>query len=228
MAKYPKDYGPTPAAWRRAADPKGRLWLPNATRLILTAGAANERGGVRDEALRRVEAALFAADEPLSPRKLARLAELADAGDARRQVARLNRLYHDDNAAFHVEDLAGGYQLLTRSELRRGLDPFRPRRDEWSLSGPTLETLAIIAYRQPIARADIEAIRGVQVGELLRQLMDKGLVRWAGQDDSLGRPYLYGTTKQFLLAFGLRSLSELPFVEVLAHPLATSEPPVGK
>lgn len=173
---------------------------------------------VRDPILARVEAVLLASGEPVTPRQLAKLAELPDTGEARRQVTRLNTYFDRERSSFYVEELAGGYQLLTRPELRPWLDQMNRLRDELQLSAPTLETLAIIAYRQPICRADIEAIRGVQVGELLKQLMDRGLVRFAGKDDSLGRPFLYGTTKRFLEVFGLRNLHELPLVELLTKP----------
>lgn len=181
-------------------------------------------GAARSDGLAHLEAALFAAEDPLTPRRLAKLAGLPDTGEVRRQVARLNELYDRDGNAFRVEEIAGGYQLLTRPELRPWLDQFCQLRDEAQLSGPSLETLAIIAYRQPIPRADVEAIRGVQVGEVLRQLLDRGLVRIVGREDSLGRPFLYGTTKQFLRVFGLRNLHELPLVEILARPAATQTP----
>ena len=176
-----------------------------------------------DAPISRAEAALFWADEPLTQRKLARLAEPEDAGEARRTVDRLNELYHSQGSAFQVEEIAGGYQLLTRPELRPWLDKFfRPPR-EAQLTGPTLETLAIVAYRQPITRADIEAIRGVQVGDILKHLMDRGFVKAVGKEESLGRPFLYGTTKSFLQTFGLRNLNELPMVELLAKPKAAQE-----
>lgn len=178
---------------------------------------------IREEATARLEAALFAADEPLTPRRLCKLAGLEDTGEVRRQAARLNRALEASGAPFRVEEIAGGYQLLTRPELRGRLDRLCRVRECIQLSPPTLETLAIVAYRQPICRADIEAIRGVQVGEILRQLLERGLVRIVGREDSLGRPFLYGTTKYFLRAFGLRNLHELPLVELLRRP---QDPPV--
>lgn len=203
-----------PKEWRQAASAKPRT----PTSDIRGHLAPRDLAVARDEVLIRVEAALFAAEEPLTPRKLARLAGLADTGEARRQVDRLNRLLRKSGSAFIVDEVASGYQMLTCPELRTALElVYRPG-DELQLSPPTLETLAIVAYRQPICRADIEAIRGVQVGEILKQLMDKGLVKFAGKDDSLGRPYLYGTTNRFLQAFGLRNLHELPLVELLSHP----------
>jgi segregation and condensation protein B len=169
----------------------------------------------RDMPLALVEAALFAADEPLTGRKLAQAAGLADAVEARRLVKKLQALYDKDGSAFQVEELAGGFQLLTRPEFHRWLVRLKRGSQEVRLTGPARETLAIIAYRQPIMRADIEAIRGVHCGDVLRLLMEKGLIRIAGRHDSLGRPVLYGTTKKFLQVFGLKNLKDLPQVEEL-------------
>jgi segregation and condensation protein B len=164
----------------------------------------------RDGPLALVEAVLFAADEPLPIRKLAQVAGLEDAGTVRRLIKRLRELYEVDGSAFQIEELAGGFQLLTRREHHRWLAGVRRGGADNRLSAAARETLAIVAYRQPITRADVEAIRGVQCGDLLRLLMERGLVRIAGRHDSLGRPVLYGTTKKFLQVFGLRSLKDLP------------------
>jgi segregation and condensation protein B len=174
----------------------------------------------RDAELARVEAALFLADEPLTVRRLAAAAGLADGTQARRLVRKLQAFYDKDGTAFQVEELAGGYQLLTRPEYHPWLIRLRRAGNELRLSAAARETLAIVAYRQPIMRADIEAIRGVQCGDILRLLMEKGLVRIAGRHDSLGRPVLYGTTRKFLQIFGLRNLQELPQAEQLRPPAA--------
>ena len=173
---------------------------------------------IRDPLLARVEATLLASREPVSPRRLVKVVGLADTGEVRRQIQRLSDMLRDNGSAFYVEEIAGGYQLLTRPELRPWLEKVCRTQSDIPLSGPMLETLAIVAYRQPICRADVESIRGVQVGEILRHLLDKGLIRIAGKEDSLGRPFLYGTTQQFLQVFGLRNLHELPMVEALAKP----------
>jgi segregation and condensation protein B len=117
-----------------------------------------------------------------------------------------------------VEEIAGGFQLLTRPEFHPWLARARHTGHDLRLSPAARETLAIVAYRQPIMRADIEGIRGVQCGEVLRLLMERGLVKIAGRDTSLGRPVLYGTTKRFLQVFGLRNLSDLPMAEELKPP----------
>jgi segregation and condensation protein B len=172
----------------------------------------------RDPRLASLEAALLLAEEPLSARRLATLAGLADAGEARQLVAELHQQYERGGSAFQVEEIAGGYQLLTRPEFYPWLTRLRQSAGEAALSAPARETLSIVAYRQPVTRADVEAIRGVGSGDVLRQLMEKGLVRLAGRDDSLGRPALYETTKLFLQVFGLKSLKDLPQAEGLTPP----------
>jgi segregation and condensation protein B len=164
----------------------------------------------RDARLALVEAALVDADEPLTTRRLAAAAALEDATEARRLVRKLQSLYEQEGSAFQVEELAGGFQLLTRPQYHPWLTRLRRSDLDLRLSSAARETLAIVAYRQPIMRADIEAVRGVQCGDVLRMLMEKGLVRIAGRHDSLGRPVLYGTTKKFLRVFGLRSVKDLP------------------
>lgn len=172
----------------------------------------------RDPALARVEAALFLADEPLTARKLAEAAGLADGHAARRLVERLKGLYADDNSAFQVEEIGGGYQLLTRPAYHPWLLRLRRTGQDVRLTPAALETLAVIAYKQPITRADVDALRGVACAEVIRLLMEKGLVRVTGRHDSLGRPQLYGTTRRFLQSFGMNSLADLPEVESLKKP----------
>lgn len=174
----------------------------------------------RDGKLARLEAALLLADEPLAVRRLADAAGLADATEVRACVERLQALYDADGTAFQVEEIAGGYQLLTRPKYHPWLARLKRTGHELKLSPAALETLAVIAYKQPIMRAEVEKVRGVSCGEVIRQLMEKGLVRAAGRHDSLGRPQLYGTAKKFLQAFGLNTLNDLPEVESLRRPPA--------
>jgi segregation and condensation protein B len=180
------------------------------------------RDAARTPRLARLEAALFVAERPLSARRLAQHAVLADPGEVAGLVAQLNAACERAAAPFRVEHVATGYQLLTRPEYAPWLDKIHARHARLKLSPPALETLALVAYRQPVTRADIEAVRGVQSGEMLKQLMERGLVRIAGEDESLGRPYLYGTTRQFLELFGLHSLGDLPDAERLRAPAAAS------
>ena len=160
-----------------------------------------------------LEAILFLANEPLTVKRLALVLRLADGTEARRHVRRLQALYEKEGAAFEIVEVAGGFQLLTRPIYYRWLARMPNPASELRLSGAALETLTIVSYRQPIMRTDVEAIRGVQCGDILRQLMERGLVRIAGRHDSLGRPVLYGTTRKFLQIFGLKSLRDLPPID---------------
>ncbi len=187
--------------------------------------AANLGPLSRDPALARLEAVLFLAREPLTSRKLSQYANLADGTQARTLVRRLNEYYDVAGRAFRVEQVAGGYQLLTRRKLAPWLRRLAHVPVETRLSAPALETLAVIAYRQPVPRADIEAIRGVNCEEILRQLMERDLLRIDGRSEELGRPYLYSTTKRFLQVFGLVNLEELPRGDDLrASPLPLAPP----
>jgi segregation and condensation protein B len=163
------------------------------------------------------EAVLFASDEPL---REARLADIVgtSASQIRRHIKTLNDKYQANNNAFRIEQIAGGYQIMTLSSYNHWLQKLLRVRDAGKLSPAALETLAIIAYKQPIIRADIEAIRGVAVGEIIRALMYKGLVKIIGRAEVVGRPLLYGTTKKFLEVFGLNSLKDLPKIEELKKP----------
>ena len=188
-----------------------------------------EAGAVASESegnLARLEAVLFLSREPLTTRKLSQYANLADGTQARTLIRRLNERYDASGRAFRVEQVAGGYQLLTRRKLAPWLRRLAHVPAETRLSAPALETLAVIAYRQPVPRADIEAIRGVNCGEILRQLLERDLVRIGGRSEELGRPYLYATTKRFLQVFGLNNAEELPDREMLRGSPLPAAPPV--
>jgi len=163
----------------------------------------------------RVEAVLLVAGSALTFRRLAQLATLADLSEAREIVSRLNESYDRTGSAFRIEVLATGCRLLTRPQFALWLDRVHQRQARMKLSSPMLETLALVAYRQPVTRAEVEKIRGVQSSDMLKQLMERGLVRIVGEDESLGRPFLYGTSRQFLEEFGLASLDEMPKADVL-------------
>lgn len=160
--------------------------------------------------LQRVEAVLFLSKDGISSRKLARLAGLADATEARTLIRELNDSYDSQGSAYRVEDVAGGYVVFTRSQFATWLNKLGHTAVQRKLSQTAMETLSIVAYRQPVLRAEIEAIRGVSCSELLKQLMELDLVRISGRSEDLGRPYLYGTTRRFLQMFGLRSVDRLP------------------
>ncbi len=163
---------------------------------------------------RRVEALLFAADRPLSDARLADLLGIASksksSAQVRDAVEELNASYVAGGRAFRIEQVAGGRQVLTNQAFAPLVARLRGEKQQTRLTQPAIETLAIVAYRQPIQRSEIEAIRGVASGEVLRGLLDRRLVRIVGRAEDLGRPMLYGTTSEFLKVFGLSSLSDLP------------------
>ncbi|HSM61452.1 MAG TPA: SMC-Scp complex subunit ScpB [Longimicrobiales bacterium] len=162
-----------------------------------------------------VEAVLFASDAPLTAEEIARADESLDEDRVEEALRFLQAEYDDAERSFQVVTLAEGYQILTRPEFAPYLERFdnvpRPSR----LSGPALETLAIIAYRQPIGRIEIEYIRGVGCAGVLKTLTDRELVDVVGRAEGLGRPVLYGTTRRFLEHFAFRSLEDLPRPEEL-------------
>lgn len=169
---------------------------------------------------RIIEALLFASEVPISAGDVARADPAFDEEVVERLVAELRAEYERDGRAFDIYEIAGGYQLLTRPEFAPLLDRFHTVPVSPKLSTPALETLAIIAYRQPVGRAEIEEIRGVGSGGVLRTLQERGLVDVVGRAETLGRPLLYGTTPAFLAHFGFRSLADLPRPEDLPVVLA--------
>ena len=167
----------------------------------------------RSDELARLEAALFLAREPLSTRRLAKLARLPDGTRARVLLRELKRLQEEAGAAFRVEQIAGGFRLLTRAALGPWVRRLLGTPPENRLSAAALETLAIVAYRQPVTRAEIEAIRGVGCEDMLRQLMERDFVAIGGRTEDLGRPNVYVTSRRFLQAFGLARIEDLPRIE---------------
>jgi len=160
--------------------------------------------------LARLEALLFSTHHPLTAGRLAEMLALDTTKVIRRAVKQLNAQYEQTGRAFRVEQVAGGYQLLTLPEHGELLKKLHQREIDAKLTKAALETLSIVAYKQPILRADVESIRGVACGETIRSLMEKHLVKISGRAELPGRPILYGTTKRFLELFGLNSLKDLP------------------
>jgi segregation and condensation protein B len=172
---------------------------------------------------RRIEAVLFLSREAVSSRKLAKLAGLADATEARTLIRQLNQQYEEDGRVFRIEEVAGGMTMLTRPQFAPWLRRLAHLPRVTKLSQSAMETLAVVAYRQPVLRADVEAIRGVGCSEVLKQLMESELVRISGRSEELGRPYLYGTTTRFLQIFGLRSADRLPRADWVNEARLTSQ-----
>ncbi len=165
------------------------------------------------QAKRIIEALLFVFGEPIAVKRLVEVLQVVEAAEIRQMIETLNAEYAASGRAFHIQEVAGGYQLVTDQQLapwvRRALQS--PKAD--SVSKGALETLAIIAYRQPMTKAEIEAVRGVDVTASLDTLLERRFVRVAGRKDSPGRPFLYGTTTEFLRHFGLKSLEALPTLQ---------------
>ena len=169
----------------------------------------------------RLEAVLMAADRPMSDGRLGEVLQLirpegeeekgpSIASLIKEAIEDLNAQYKETGRSFCICKLAGGWQVLTNPEFTEDLTRLKGARQQAKLSPAAIETLAIIAYKQPILRADLESIRGVACGEVLRGLMDRRLVKIAGRAEEVGRPMLYGTTKEFLQIFGLATVNDLP------------------
>lgn len=169
-----------------------------------------------------VEAILFASDTPLPASKIAQIVGAGDAREVKKHIAALNEKYEAGGTSFRIDEIAGGFQMMTLPEYNTWLAKLSKTRSESKLSAAALETLAVVAYKQPVLRADIEAIRGVAAGDMLNRLRELGLIKIVGRAEEIGRPMLYGTTKRFLEVFGLADLGELPQVEELRPP---GEPP---
>jgi segregation and condensation protein B len=165
-----------------------------------------------------VEAILFATDTPLSAKKIAQILDVGNAADVKKHIATLNEQYAATGRSFRIEEIAKGYQMLTIPAYNNWLRQVLKVREETKLSPAAMETLAIVAYKQPILRADVESIRGVACGEVINRLREMNLVKIVGRAEEIGRPLLYGTTTHFLEVFGLGSLEDLPNVEELTPP----------
>ena len=159
--------------------------------------------------LARIESVLFLAREPVSSKRLAQLANAPEGTRIRAVIKKLNTRYDEQSYAFRVYEVANCFQLRTRSAYVPWLARLHQIPIEIRLSSPALETLAVIAWQQPVLRATIEKIRGVQCGDILRQLMEKDLVKIVGKSNDLGRPFLFGTKKNFFHIFGLNNMEEL-------------------
>lgn len=170
------------------------------------------------EPIQTVEALLFASDSPLEPERIREVLELPNAADARALVEELRARYDVEDRPLMIAEVGGGYRMVTRADFHPWLVRLARSRSKSRLSRPAIETLAIVGYRQPISRPEIEAVRGVNSDGVLDHLLERRLVRIAGRKDAPGRPFLYETTREFLVAFGLRDLSDLPNVEVEQPP----------
>jgi segregation and condensation protein B len=160
-----------------------------------------------------VEALLFASDIPLEPERIREVLDLEDAAEAAVLVEELRARYAAADRALAIVEVGGGYRMVTRPEVAPWLVRLARSRTKARLSRPALETLAIVAYRQPVSRPEVDAVRGVNSDAVLENLLERRLIRIAGRKEAPGRPFLYETTREFLIAFGLRDLGDLPKVE---------------
>ncbi len=160
-----------------------------------------------------VEALLFATDTPLEAERIREVLDLAGVDEARALVDELRARYDVEGRALAIVEVGGGYRMVTRPDYAPWLMRLARTRTRQRLSRPALETLAIIAYRQPVSRPEVDAVRGVNSDGVLESLLERRLIRIAGRKDAPGRPFLYETTREFLVAFGLRDLDDLPRVE---------------
>jgi segregation and condensation protein B len=171
-----------------------------------------------------IEAALFSANRPLTVEELQTLDAEATLADVRTALDQLREHYDFDQHAVELVELAGGYQILTRPHFAQAIEQAQFAQRTPRLTGAALETLAIISYRQPVGRAEIEEIRGVAAGGVLRALQERGMIEVVGRSEQLGRPLLYGTTPLFLELLGLKDLAELPRAEELTIALQPPRP----
>ena len=175
-----------------------------------------------------VLALVFSADEPLSLRKMAGILDDVAASDIKNSVERWAKQFDDESWSIVLEKVAGGYQLSSRAQYAPYIARLYSGRRKLRLSKAALETLAIISYKQPITRAEVENVRGVGCGGVIGNLMERSLVRIAGKAKVLGAPFLYGTTQEFLEYLGLNSLKDLPSLEELEAILEREESAVSE
>lgn len=162
-----------------------------------------------------LEALLFSSEEPLAASRLREFAPELAAADIRKAVQALNQWYRESGRAFQVEEVAGGFQMFTLPQYAEYVERMYAKRQQNRLSPKALETLAIVAYKQPITRLEIEEIRGVNVDGVMKTLLSRNLITISGTASTPGNPFIYKTTRKFLEYFGLKSLKDLPRLKEL-------------
>jgi segregation and condensation protein B len=164
------------------------------------------------ELMAAIEALIFVADEPITTRSLAEILE-EDRASVQAAAEALQKEYEDRESGLQIREIAGGWQLATRTELHETVRKFLRTKPSAKLSLAALETLSVIAYKQPVTIPEILEIRGVQSASAIKTLLEKRLIVTKGHKETVGRPMQYGTSKDFLIHFGLKDLSELPSIE---------------
>jgi len=177
-----------------------------------------------DEAVKAIiEALLFVNDKPLTLERIKEVLDNMETTQIRALLEELGLEYERANRGMRIIEIAGGFQMVTAPIAVTYLKKLYKERKAEKLSRPTLETLAIIAYKQPVTKREIESIRDVEVDGIIRNLLDKGIIRISGRKKAPGRPYVFGTTRQFLEYFGLKSLEELPKIENFTQAIPKKE-----
>ena len=215
----PADAAPDEEATARGADDR-----PPAATLDTVMPPSEPEAGVSEQLVAIVEALIFASPEPITFKALVKLLETEQKDDVRAAVAELTRRYEARGGGLQLLEVAGGYQIVTRPELHEWVRRMFHERTTQKLSVQALETLAVIAYKQPVTAAEIADIRGVNTSGVIGTLLERGLVKIAGRKQVVGRPFLYATTRDFLDRFGLRDLNDLPKVEDMAEALGFEVP----
>ena len=182
---------------------------------------------MQDSEIRKIiEALLFASPEPLTQAKVNGIFN-PDTPNLKEVVLKLNEQYVHDDHAFEINEVAGGYQLVSRKEYEHFIRKMLSKSGRISLSSAALDSLAIIAYKQPIGRYEVEAIRGVDSSGVLKTLLNRNLIKIKGRDSGPGRPLLYQTTNKFLEHFGLNRLSDMPKLKEITE-LMEADPTLGE
>ncbi len=180
-----------------------------------------QRGSAELKAI--IEALIFASPDPLTPRALYKLLDNEPKEDVQAALVELKQDY-DRPGGLQLVEVAGGYQIVTRPDLHEWVRRLFHERSTQRLSVQALETLAVVAYRQPVTSLEIAEIRGVNTAGVLNTLLERHLIKIVGRKQVVGRPFMYATTKEFLIRFGLNDLSDLPKVEDMAEALGIESP----
>ena len=170
-----------------------------------------------------LEALIFASPEPLTPKAIYKLLDTEPKEDVQAALAALRQDY-EGRGGLEIVEVAGGYQIVTRPDLHEWVRRLFHERTTQKLTVQSLETLAVIAYRQPVTAAEITEIRGVNAAAVLNTLLERHLIKIVGRKQVVGRPFMYATTKEFLIRFGLNDISDLPQVEDMAEALGLEAP----
>ncbi len=184
---------------------------------------SEERSVAPEKARAIIEAVLLTADAPVTPGRLVSLLDEYNGRDIRESIDALNTAYADGGHGFSIIEVAGGFQLATRQDCGPWLRKFHNDPNQIRLSQAALEALAIVAFKQPVTRIEVDTIRGVNSGGVMQTLMELSMIRIVGRSEGIGKPMLFGTTREFLVHFGLKTLADLPKPRELEELLASGE-----